>query len=76
MFSYLIDGNKLEFEWRNVVDGFNMPLKVTINGKEMWLKPTDHTQTITYGEQITRVVPDRNFYIEEDGKVTRGPTDE
>jgi aminopeptidase N len=64
MFSYRIDGSKLEFEWKNVVGGFNMPLKVTINGKEMWLKPTDKSQTITHGAPITALVLDRNFYVE------------
>jgi len=63
-FRYRIAGNKLTFEWKNVVEGFNMPLKVAINGKEMWLKPTDHSQEITYAEHIQTVVADRNFYIE------------
>ncbi|HEY2847271.1 MAG TPA: M1 family metallopeptidase, partial [Pyrinomonadaceae bacterium] len=63
-FSYKIEGNKLEFEWKNVVDGFSMPLKVAINGKDMWLKPTEKSQTITYGAPITTVVADRNFYVE------------
>jgi aminopeptidase N len=63
-FEYKIDGNKLTFQWGNVVDGFDLPLKVAINGKDMWLKPTDHWQTITYAGPITTLVPDRNFYIE------------
>ena len=41
-----------------------MPLKVAINGKDMWLKPTGKSQTITNGGSIITVVPDRNFYIE------------
>jgi aminopeptidase N len=63
-FQYKIIGNKLTFQWENVVDGFNMPLKVVINGKELWLKPTDHRQETTFGEPIQMVVADRNFYIE------------
>lgn len=67
-FEYKVDGRKLTFSWTNVVDGFNMPLKVVINGNEMWLKPTDKPQTITNADPIRSVVPDRNFYILSDAK--------
>jgi aminopeptidase N len=63
MFKYKIDGSKLTFQWENVVDGFYMPLKVAINGKEIWLKPTTTSQSVTNATPISNVVPDRNFYI-------------
>jgi aminopeptidase N len=63
-FEYKIDGSTLKFEWKNVVNGFNLPLKVAINGKDVWLKPTDNRQTFTYSEPIKEVVVDRNFYVE------------
>ncbi len=62
-FQYKTDGNKLIFQWNNVVDGFSMPLKVAINGKDTWVKPTGQPQTFTYTDSITTVVPDRNFYV-------------
>ncbi len=64
LFQYKIEGDKLTFSWDRVVEGFNMPLKVSINGKETWLKPTDKVQTFANGGPITTVVADRNFYIE------------
>ena len=61
---YEVQGNKLMFWWDNVVDGFDMPVKISINGKDMWLKPTQHEQTITYPTTINSAIPDRNFYID------------
>jgi aminopeptidase N len=63
-FVYEIRGDKLKFKWENSVDGFNMPLKVAINGRDTWLKPTTDEQTISNAGAITSVVPDRNFYVE------------
>jgi aminopeptidase N len=63
-FVYEIRGDTLKFKWENSVDGFNMPLKVAINGRDTWLKPTTDEQTVSNAGAITSVVPDRNFYIE------------
>jgi aminopeptidase N len=32
----------LTYRWSNVVDGFIMPVKVTIDGTEQWLKPSQY----------------------------------
>jgi len=63
-FKYGIDGSNLTFQWENVVDGFAMPIKVAINGKDMWLKPTTASASFANKEPITSVVVDRNFYIQ------------
>ena len=64
LLKYKVDGDRLTFQWDHVIDGFNMPLKVSINSKDKWLKPTDKPQTVKNGGKIISVVPDRNFYIE------------
>lgn len=64
LFTYKVDGDKLTFNWDRVVEGFNMPLKVSINGKDVWLKPTDKPQTFPNGSPIASVMADRNFYVE------------
>lgn len=64
LFQYKIEGDKLTFNWDRVVVGFDMPVKVAINGKETWLKATDKPQTMTYTSPISAVVVDRNFYVE------------
>lgn len=38
---YRFLGNQLTYRWSNVVDGFDMPVQVTINGEEKWLEPKE-----------------------------------
>ena len=63
VFNYKVDGNSLSFKWDQVVDGFDMPLRVSVNGKDVWLKPTPTMQSKTFDSPIQTVVPSRNFYI-------------
>ncbi|MCC6826162.1 MAG: M1 family metallopeptidase [Acidobacteria bacterium] len=60
---YKIDGTRLTYQWANVVAGFNMPLRTTINGKEVWLKPTETEQVLDLGSPIASFAADANFYI-------------
>jgi hypothetical protein len=62
-----LDGKTLSFNYERVVKGFAMPLRVTINGKEMVIKPTEVTQTIEYPEVIKTFEVNRNFYIDREG---------
>ncbi len=60
---YGIGGKKLTYNWDNVVEGFDMPIRVMIDGEEVLLKPTANEQTLTVGSNIEKFVVDRNFYI-------------
>lgn len=61
---YKIKGNKLQYRWANCVPGFNMPVKVNIDG-ERWLKPTEDWQTLKLKALRNTVLNiDRNFYAE------------
>ena len=40
-FEYKSSGNSIEYRWANVSRGFDMPVDVWINGKEVRLKPTE-----------------------------------
>ncbi|MFT5963927.1 MAG: aminopeptidase N [Flavobacterium sp.] len=53
----------LGFRWTNCVSGFNMPVKVTVDGKEKWIKPqtTWEQEDITIGNQKLEI--DKNFYV-------------
>lgn len=62
-FRYAIDGDRLRFKWENVVEGFDMPLRVSINGKQVVLKPTSTEQTFAFSQPITGIEIDRNFYV-------------
>lgn len=37
---YRIKDQQLKYRWINTVSGFNMPVHVAINGKDLWLAPT------------------------------------
>lgn len=57
------DGGQFYFRYTNVVDGFDMPLRIYINDQEKWIFPSDEWKTVDIGETA---IPefDPNFYIE------------
>lgn len=61
---YSFRDNILQYRWSNVVNGFDMPVKVKIGaGKEEFLNPTtDWKTTKVKGEKTLAI--DRNFYVE------------
>nr|BFF38181.1 M1 family metallopeptidase [Tenacibaculum mesophilum] len=58
---YTIENNTLKYRWNNVVKGFNMPIKVTIDGKDELLNPSDNWLTKTIKGDSIEV--DKNFYV-------------
>jgi len=36
---YVVKGDQLLYRWNNVIDGFNMPIKVEANGMVKWITP-------------------------------------
>ncbi|MCC9138536.1 M1 family metallopeptidase [Pontibacter silvestris] len=61
---YQVTGKVLKYRWSNSVAGFNMPVKVLLNGKEKWLEPTTNWQELKGLKKNTAVKVDPNFYIE------------
>lgn len=58
---YKINGSKLSFRWSNVVDGFEMPVKLT---QGTWLRPTTQWQTTVLTPDMRNgIAVDRNFYV-------------
>jgi aminopeptidase N len=57
-----VDDNLL-YRWTNVVDGFNIPLRIFINGEESWLQPTNRWNSINGLEPDSQVLIDSNFYV-------------
>ncbi len=61
---YQIVGNKLKYRWRNVVDGFVLPLKVYIDKKETWLEVSTDWKEVSKGIKRTSTFSvDNNFYV-------------
>jgi len=63
-FEYKFKDNKLEYRWINCVSGFNIPVKVTLNGKEQWLKPQAEWTILPQTAKDLKVEVDKDFYVE------------
>jgi aminopeptidase N len=60
---YYFKGNTLGFRWTNCVSNFNMPIKVTIGGKEKWLKPQTTWEMQEIIADTLELEIDKNFYV-------------
>lgn len=61
---YKLSGDKLSYRWANCVDGFNLPVKVTVQGQEQWLEPIASTwQETKLKAKATDITVDPNFYV-------------
>ncbi len=58
----LIDG-VMRYRWGNCVKGFNMKLRVYINGQMHWINPIQKWQNLRLGEPIQTVEIDPDFYV-------------
>jgi len=56
--------NNLSYRWTNCVPGFNIPVKVTLNGKEQWLKPQAEWTNLPQIAKNLKVEVDKDFYVD------------
>jgi aminopeptidase N len=63
VFEYELEGKEMSFRWSNMVDNFDIPLKVQINGVDKWIKPTAEWQVLKFETSIDTFDVDRNFYV-------------
>jgi aminopeptidase N len=60
-----IDGGKLSYRWAEVVDGFDMPVRVTLrDGAFDWIQPTTTWQDTDVQVGAADFSVDENFYVE------------
>jgi len=64
LLKYKIKGKTVSFSYDRVVEGFAMPIRARINGKEVTLTPNATTQSFEFSEDIKTFEVDRNFYID------------
>ena len=64
LLKYKTDGKTLSYSYERVVRGFAMPIRVTVNGREVALTPSESIQTFVSPEEIKTFEVNRNFYIE------------
>ena len=60
---YKIEKKEVKYRWNNCVAGLNMPVKVFINDKETWLKPTTNWAELEKLPKKFKLTVDPNFYI-------------
>lgn len=60
---YKIKGKKLVYRYSNIVEKFEMPIIVTINDKEKWLKPTKEWKTLKINKSIQNFSVKEDFYV-------------
>lgn len=60
---YTIKDNTLKYRYTNIIPGFTMPLRVFIEGKAVWINPTEDWQTKTFKKDVSTFSMDPNFYI-------------
>ena len=68
LLKYSVNGKTLTFNYERVVNGFAMPIRVSVNGKEMVITPNEVKQTLEFPEEIKAFEVNRNFYIETEKK--------
>ncbi|BAO55290.1 M1 family metallopeptidase [Nonlabens marinus] len=61
---YSLDKETLSYRWVNVVDGFDMPVEITIDGDSRRIEPSTSTQRLKLPTATSTVVVDENYYIE------------
>jgi len=61
VFEYEITNGQLKYRWNNVIDGFNMPIEVLIDGKNTVLYPTSEFKKLPINNLYINV--DDDYYV-------------
>lgn len=56
--------NKLTYQWNNVVKGFNLPVRITVDGKSIELHPTLAEQVLKLPSKKSTIATDVNYYVD------------
>ena len=60
---YFFKDNQMGYRWTNCVSGFNLPVKVALNGKEELLQPETEWKRIVAKTENSKLEIDKNFYV-------------
>ena len=60
---YFFKDNQVGYRWTNCVAGFNMPVKVTLNGKEELFQPETEWKSVPENTENSKLEIDKNFYV-------------
>ena len=57
------EGKKITYQFEDCIDGLCFPVKLNVDGKAIWIKPTVAAQSVETETEIKELVVDRNFYL-------------
>ena len=60
---YYVRDEKLFFRWINCVQGFNMPLKIYVSGKEKLINPTTAFSSVFIDGKVAIIKTDPNYFV-------------
>ena len=60
---YQIKENKLSYKFKNAVNNFNIPVKVWVNKKLVWIDVSTSLKSFTFEDKINSFIIDKNFYV-------------
>jgi hypothetical protein len=63
VFEYYVKGEELTFRWNNCVRGFDMPLKVYVSGKPLYINPKGLFSTVRLETANAEIKVDPGYYI-------------
>ena len=61
---YKLEGNSLQYRYVDVVEDFDMPVRILVDGEEHWIFPNAQWKSEPFSGKKLEV--DRNFYIEQE----------
>ena len=64
VFEYQFKNSELSYRWTNCVPGFNMPVKVTLNGKAKWMKPQVGWTKFSLKNKKIMLKVAKDFYVD------------
>ena len=54
---------KITYQFEDCIDSLCFPVKLNVNGKATWIKPTVAQQSIETEVDVKELTVDRNFYL-------------
>ncbi len=63
VFEYRLNGKHLEYRYSNIVNGFEMPLRVKVNNQMDGIIPTSEWQSYKDAVGENAIAVDRNYYV-------------
>ncbi len=63
VFEYYVKGEELTFRWNNCVRGFDMPLKIYVSGKPLYISPKGMFSTVRIETANADIKVDPGYYV-------------